>query len=152
MQQQKIMTNYKIAKCKNFEKEGQCKYGSHCTFAHGDNDLHSKNDPMTMGMNQVNPMMMMPPYMMDYNMMMNQMQMGGTQQGIGGFPQMPFDYSQGMSDPNLLNMMMNAPQDRNMDNMNLNNAMSGNMNMANMNMNQPGTGTGVEIGEQKMQK
>lgn len=138
MHQQKIMTNYKIAKCKNYEKDGQCKFGAHCTFAHGDNDLHSKNDPMTMGMNQINPMMT--PYMMDYNMM-NQMQMGGNQQGMGGFTQLPFDYSQGIPDPNLFNVMMNAPQDMNMGNMDWNNPMS-----ENMNMNQPG------IGDKKMQK
>ena len=38
---QKNPLNYKIVKCKNFEKDGTCKYGSHCTFAHGDKDLRS---------------------------------------------------------------------------------------------------------------
>ena len=39
---QKSMINYKIVKCKNWEKDGTCKYGNHCTFAHGDTDLRDK--------------------------------------------------------------------------------------------------------------
>ena len=34
--------NYKIVKCKNWEKDHTCKYGAHCTFAHGDADLRNK--------------------------------------------------------------------------------------------------------------
>ena len=33
---QNSMLNFKIVKCKNWEKDGTCKYGVHCTFAHGD--------------------------------------------------------------------------------------------------------------------
>lgn len=122
------MMNYKIVKCKNFEKEGQCKYGNHCTFAHGDNELRSKTDSMVGGMGmgtnpQQSPMMPYQQYMYDY-MMMNQMQMGNMP-GVGGFPQMPVDYSQG--DPNMY-MMMNMPTDMNMNNMNLNNPMGGAIN------------------------
>ena len=36
--------NYKIVKCKNWEKDKTCKYGSHCTFAHGDEELRNKSD------------------------------------------------------------------------------------------------------------
>lgn len=45
MQQfQKTIMNYKIVKCKNYEKDGKCKYGSQCSFAHGDAELRSKFD------------------------------------------------------------------------------------------------------------
>lgn len=80
--------NYKIVKCKYYEKDGSCRYGSLCTFAHGDEDLRTKGDnvmasqtqmnnqminTMALGMN--NPMMMnmkmqQSPYMMDPQMMM----------------------------------------------------------------------------------
>ena len=41
---QNSMLNFKIVKCKNWEKDGTCKYGVHCTFAHGDTELRHKND------------------------------------------------------------------------------------------------------------
>lgn len=74
-------SNFKIVKCKNFEKgkdreiylilEGACKYGTSCTFAHGDTELRTKSDnSMNMPMNNFNPMMgMQNPYMMDPSMM-----------------------------------------------------------------------------------
>ena len=31
---QKNIINYKIVKCKNYEKDGTCIYVIHCTFAH----------------------------------------------------------------------------------------------------------------------
>ena len=43
---QNNILNYKIVKCKNFEKDGTCKYGQHCTFAHGDKDLRNKTENM----------------------------------------------------------------------------------------------------------
>ena len=60
---QNSILNYKIVKCKNFEKDGTCKYGQHCTFAHGDKDLRNKTENMF----QINnPMMIMPfPYPME---------------------------------------------------------------------------------------
>ena len=64
---QKNPLNYKIVKCKNFEKDGTCKYGTHCTFAHGANDLRSKADNYTQL--QPNPNMMNPAFMYDYPMM-----------------------------------------------------------------------------------
>ena len=83
---QKNPLNYKIVKCKNFEKDGTCKYGTHCTFAHGDNDLRSKADNYTHL--QPNPNMMNPAFMYDYPMMppmglpqnfdINQLAMGGN--------------------------------------------------------------------------
>ena len=82
--------NYKIVKCKYFEKDGSCRYGSLCTFAHGDEDLRTKSDnlmatqaqmndqmfsPMTMGMNNpmfmnMNMKMQQNPYLDDQMMMM----------------------------------------------------------------------------------
>ena len=71
------MINYKIVKCKNWEKDKTCKYGAHCTFAHGDTDLHTKNDNLYMS----NTVPVMIPYdmssmgmMMPPNMDINQMQ------------------------------------------------------------------------------
>lgn len=75
-QYQKNIINYKIVKCKNWEKDGTCKYGSRCSFAHGDGELRAKMDPQLVQM-QMNQMgMMMGPGYMDYPMMMPGMQMG----------------------------------------------------------------------------
>jgi hypothetical protein len=38
-------SNYKTVKCKNFEREGNCKYGGNCTFAHGDFEMRKPTDP-----------------------------------------------------------------------------------------------------------
>lgn len=88
---QNNIINYKIVKCKNFEKDGTCKYGQHCTFAHGDKDLHNKSENMFQ-MN--NPMMIMPfPYPMEggFPMMMPQgvdlNQMQSMQAMMGQNPQ-----------------------------------------------------------------
>ena len=71
---QKNALNYKIVKCKNYEKDGTCKYGMHCTFAHGDSEMRNKNDNLY----QMQPGMglMMQPFMVDMNAMlrMNQLQ------------------------------------------------------------------------------
>ena len=52
---QNNILNYKIVKCRNFEKDGTCKYGNHCTFAHGDKELRNKGleyaKPITVGNN-----------------------------------------------------------------------------------------------------
>ena len=74
---QNNLLNYKIVKCKNWEKDKTCKYGAHCTFAHGDTDLHTKNDniymsstvPVMIPYDMSSMGMMMPP-----NMDINQMQ------------------------------------------------------------------------------
>ena len=74
---QKNALNYKIAKCKNWEKDGNCKYGIHCTFAHGDAELRNKND----NLNQMQQSMgvMMQPLMLDMNAMMQMGQMNQFQ-------------------------------------------------------------------------
>ena len=81
--------NFKIVKCKNWEKDGTCKYGVHCTFAHGDKELRNKTENLYQ-MN--NPMMMMPmiydmnsmpvmfPPGMDINQMQQMMAAGGVNQ------------------------------------------------------------------------
>jgi len=83
---QKNALNYKIVKCKNWEKDRTCKYGVHCTFAHGDEEVRSKSDNLY----QMQPGMgiMVQPFMFDMNAMMqmgqmNQLQgMDMTQMGI----------------------------------------------------------------------
>lgn len=137
--------NYKIVKCKYWEKEGTCRYGTLCTFAHGDTEIRSKTE----------------------NLLLNQQQMGfydmnaQVQAGVSGVQgmnyadpnyQVPFGmmnpYAMGF-DPNLMmnpNMMMGMPQgfDPNM----MMNMMGLNMNpnypQQFLNPNQPGgqQGTG----------
>ena len=103
--------NYKIVKCKYFEKDGSCRYGSLCTFAHGDEDLRTKSDniiatqaqmnnqmfsPMAMGMNNpmfMNMKMQQNPYLVDPQMMM---------MGMTGDP----NVMMGMSNPMFMNMGM----------------------------------------------
>ena len=84
---QKNPLNFKIVKCKNFEKDGTCKYGSHCTFAHGDNDLRSKADNYTNYQPSSN-MMGQNNFVYDYGMM-----------------QMPQNFDMNQFEPN--QMMMN---------------------------------------------
>ena len=68
------LQNYKIVKCKYWEKDHNCRYGSLCTFAHGDEELRTKSDnmlsnqpqlglgfmPMAMDNFQTNPYIMLP--------------------------------------------------------------------------------------------
>ena len=74
---QKNALNYKIVKCKNWEKDGTCKYGVHCTFAHGDSEIRNKSDNLY----QMQPGMgvMMQPFMFDMNAMMQMGQMNQLQ-------------------------------------------------------------------------
>ena len=75
------MINYKIVKCKNWEKDKTCKYGAHCTFAHGDTDLHTKNDNLYMS----NTVPVMIPYdMSSMPMMMPNMDINQMQQMMAG--------------------------------------------------------------------
>ena len=95
---QKSMINYKIVKCKNWEKDGSCKYGNHCTFAHGDNDLRDK----TTNMYQMQPnMMMMYPFMMNMNMNMMPMDPMMPNMDINQMQQMTLA---GQIDPNQIMM------------------------------------------------
>ena len=43
-------SNYKTMKCKNFSSTGSCKYGTNCTFAHGDEELRKPTDPFSLPM------------------------------------------------------------------------------------------------------
>ena len=71
-QSQNNLLNYKIVKCKNWEKDKTCKYGAHCTFAHGDAELRNKADNLY----QFNPSspFMMPIMIPSQGMDMAQMQ------------------------------------------------------------------------------
>jgi len=84
---QNNMMNYKIVKCKNFEKDGTCKYGENCTFAHGNNEIRSKSDniaqmnnpimmPMMYGMNSIP--LMMPAQGMDMSQLQQMMAAGNN--------------------------------------------------------------------------
>lgn len=74
-------------KCKNFEKEGTCKYGIHCTFAHGDRELRNKTDNL-FTFQPAMPMMFNPNFMMDINAMNIMPMMPGV--GVPmNFPMMP---------------------------------------------------------------
>ena len=102
---QNSIINYKIVKCKNWEKDKTCKYGSKCTFAHGDNELRTKNDnipimaqpfpvmmPIMMDQNG-QPIMMQPGPGFDYSQMQMQMMPGIDQNqfmmGMGMMPPQP---------------------------------------------------------------
>ena len=107
---QNNMLNYKIVKCKNFEKDGTCKYGQHCTFAHGDKEVRNKSENI-LQMN--NPMMIMPfAYPMDGNF---QMMMPPQGIDMSQMQQMPM-----MQNPQyvMMNMMTpgNNPGNNNNDN------------------------------------
>jgi hypothetical protein len=73
------LQNYKIVKCKYWEKDGTCRYGTLCTFAHGDTEIRSKTD----------------------NLLLNQQGMGYYDMGNMGFPGQPMNYM----DPNMMPMM-----------------------------------------------
>ena len=112
---QKDALNYKIVKCKNWEKDKTCKYGAHCTFAHGDSEIRHKTDNLAqmqsnMGMGGFG--FFMNPMMMDMNQMM---QMNPQMQGM---PMIPIDAGQfqmmnigNMGMPPMMNN--NVPQDMN---------------------------------------
>lgn len=95
-QQQRNPLNYKIVKCKNWERDGTCKYGAHCTFAHGDNDVRSKSDNLY----QMQPMQMAMPIIYDMN--------GNpiTMPGIEGAPMQGFMPMMGVDQNMLMGMNM----------------------------------------------
>ena len=98
---QKDPLNYKIVKCKNWEKDKTCKYGAHCTFAHGDSELRNKSDNLMQMQSNMGMGVMFQPMMMDMNTMM---QMNPQMQGM-----IPIDPSQmiNMGIPIMPNNMIN---------------------------------------------
>ena len=68
--------NYKIVKCKYWEKDGTCCYGTLCSFAHGDAELRTKSQNMmnqaSMGNGDISKMYSMDPnpYMMGFDPIM----------------------------------------------------------------------------------
>jgi len=146
-------SNFKIIKCKNWEANGTCKYGSVCTFAHGDTELRTKSDNnLQMSENAISmdtgfmPMQGNPYLMQDpryiYNLMLQQqmqeMQMQGGMGGSGINQQQMGTGMQGqgqsevnmndMNNPYFMGMMMDPN-----NNMNMN---QNNMNFPNFNENQ----------------
>lgn len=47
--------NFKTQTCKNFEKEGKCKFGEKCSYAHGKVDLRNPYDNILLP-DSLNPM------------------------------------------------------------------------------------------------
>ena len=96
---QNNIINYKIVKCKNWDKDKTCKYGAKCTFAHGDSELRNKSDNINQ-MSQPFPIM---PFLIDQNGMPIMVQPGAG-----------FDYNQmpmmaGNMDQNQFMMGMMPP-------------------------------------------
>ena len=88
---QSNILNYKIVKCKNWEKDRTCKYGAHCTFAHGDNELRNKSDNLYQ-MDQAFPLMipmMMPTQGIDTNQMQQLMMTNQLMMEMGINPYIP---------------------------------------------------------------
>ncbi len=138
-------SNFKIVKCKNFEQTGTCKYGSVCTFAHGDNELRTKSDNnlqmsenviMDTGFNQMqmNPLLMQDPNLIWSLLLQQQSMMGGVDMSqMGGMDMSMFN------NMNMNNMNMNQNTDfsnyqmtntnNNINDMNMNNNFNNNMYM-----------------------
>lgn len=76
------LQNYKIVKCKYWEKDGTCRYGTLCTFAHGDTEMRTKTD----------------------NLLLNQGQMGFYDPGMQMMPGMMPPMQGGQMDPNFAMM------------------------------------------------
>lgn len=94
---QNNLLNYKIAKCRNWEKDKSCKYGDKCTFAHGDAELRIKTDNLTY-MNQPFPFM---PVMIDQSGNPIMMPPGNfTQMPMMGGAMNPNPFFMGMMPPN----------------------------------------------------
>ena len=94
---QKNTLNYKIVKCKNWEKDKTCKYGAHCTFAHGDSELRNKADNLY----QMGPNMgMMFPLMMDMSQMTQMINPQFDMSQMGQMGQMGMPIMMGMNGMN----------------------------------------------------
>lgn len=169
-------SNFKIVKCKNWEATGTCKYGSVCTFAHGDTELRTKSDnnlqmsenAITMDTGfmpfQQNPYLMQDPSYI-YNLMLQQQmydmqgpQMQGMQGGNlqGQNMQMPPMNQGGMMDGQVNLNDISNPYLMGMNQMNMGgnnyppqNNMMGNPNMMDNNMGNNMMGQGYQ-GQQSM--
>ena len=125
-------SNFKIVKCKNWETTNSCKYGSVCTFAHGDNEIRTKSDNNLLlsenaitidsgiPQNYTNPYLMQDPNYI-YSIMMQQEMMSMGANPIIGINSYPIMGMNGIPllNPNQYYPMLNINQDN--LNMNLNN-------------------------------
>ena len=129
--------NYKIVKCKYYEKDGTCRYGTLCTFAHGDSELRSKSDNIAYSQNgQMNNQM--------YPIMNNPFMMGMDPNLM-----MPGMNIMNMPDPNMMNNMFLGMNMNNMNNMNNLNNMNNMNNMNGMGMNMGINNMGSQSDEKK---
>ena len=99
---QKNALNYKIVKCKNWEKDKSCKYGAHCTFAHGEEELRNKADNLYQ-MAPSNVGMVFPAFMMDMSQMQQMQQMMPAQFDMRQMNMAPM--MMGMNDGNVMQPM-----------------------------------------------
>jgi hypothetical protein len=139
--------NYKLVKCKFWEKDGTCRYGSLCTFAHGDTEVRQKTDNFGYQMGGQQQMgnfdysgMGFDPNMMMQMGMMNPY-MGYDMTGMQN-PQM-MNFPEGF-DPNMMsqmNPMMMNPMMMNPNMMNPNSNQQGFQNPFDQN-NEEGSGSG----------
>jgi hypothetical protein len=112
-------------KCKYWEKDGTCRYGTLCTFAHGDTEIRTKTDNMMVGGQPGG----------GYDFMMGQGGMMGNpgymDPNFQGMPNMMSPYAMGF-DPSMFmamqNAMMGFPQGTDPNMMNMNQMSGGNPN------------------------
>jgi len=105
------LINFKIVKCKNWEKDKTCKYGQHCTFAHGEEELRNKADNLY----QFNPTMpLMMPMMMPIQDMSQMQQLMANGQLMMG---MNMNNMNNMN-PNMVQEQFNDMQNNNIPNNN----------------------------------
>ena len=109
---QKTALNYKIAKCKNWEKNGKCKYGNHCTFAHGNNELRNRNENLI----KMQPGLgiMVQPFMMNMQSVMQMGQMNQLQ-GMENNGMNNFMFGLGMPANDELQKQINENMNKNID-------------------------------------
>ena len=119
--------NYKIVKCKYFERDGTCRYGTLCSFAHGESELRKKSDNI---MNTPDRMMEPMPMFFNQGYMPPQFDQNMMMRGIPNMPNMP-NLLNMLNMPNMPNMM-NMPNMSNMSNMPDMSNMPNMMNMPNM--------------------
>lgn len=133
-------SNFKIVKCKNYEQTGTCKYGSVCTFAHGDNELRTKSDNnlqmsenviMDNGFNQMqmNPLLMQDPNLIWSLLLQQQNMMGGVDMNQMGGMDMSMFNNMNMNQNTDFNNYQMTNTNNNINDMNMNNNFNNNMYM-----------------------